>query len=66
MATRVTYRHLLMRGMAPDEAANLTAFIAGLPIGEVHWTLNQINQLLFLRRMQESGRFGGSDGARAH
>lgn len=66
MATRVTYRHLLMRGMAPDEAANLTAFIAGLPIGEVHWTLNQINQLLFLRQMQESGRFGGSDGARAH
>ncbi|HEU4920238.1 MAG TPA: hypothetical protein VFT20_10905 [Candidatus Limnocylindrales bacterium] len=66
MATRVTYRHLLMRGMAPDEAANLTAFIAGLPIGEVHWTLNQINQLLFLRQMQESGRFGGSDGTRAH
>ena len=66
MATRVTYRHLLMRGMAPDEAANLTAFIAGLPIGEVHWTLNQINQLLFLRQMQESGRFGGSDGTPAH
>jgi hypothetical protein len=66
MATRATYRHLLMRGMAPDEAANLTAFIAGIPVGEVHWTLSQINQLLFLRRMQESGRFGDADGAQAH
>lgn len=66
MATRATYRHLLMRGMAPDEAANLTAFIAGIPVGDVHWTLKQINQLLFLRRMQESGRFGDADGARPH
>ena len=66
LATRTTYRHLLMKGMAPEEAANLTAFIAGIPVGEAHWTLQQVNQLLFLRRMQESGRFGDTDGARAH
>ena len=60
--TRATYRHLLMKGMAPEEAANLTAFMAGLPVGEGHWTLKQINELLFLRRMAETGRFGGQDG----
>lgn len=62
-ATRATYRHLLMKGMAPEEAANLTAFMAGIHVGEAHWTLAQINQLLFLREMQRSGRFGGLDGA---
>jgi hypothetical protein len=48
--------------MAPEEAANLTAFISGLPVGEGHWTIKQINELLFLRRMAETGRFGGLDG----
>jgi hypothetical protein len=52
--------------MEPEEAANLTAFIAGIPVSDVHWTLNQINQLLFLRQMQESGRFGAADGSQAH
>ena len=60
--TRATYRHLLLKGMEPEEAANLTAFIAGIPVGEAHWTLKQINELLFLRRMAETGRFGGHDG----
>ena len=30
-ATRVVYRHLLMNGMSPAEAASLTAFMCGLP-----------------------------------
>lgn len=66
MATRATYRHLLMRGMAPDEAANLTAFMAGIHLGDTPWTLRQINELLFLREMQRAGRFGGGDGGRTH
>jgi hypothetical protein len=66
LATRSTYRHLLLKGMAPDEAANLTAYIAGIPVGEAHWTLKQINQLLFLRQMQQTGRFGGADGNRTN
>ena len=66
LATRSTYRHLLLKGMAPEEAANLTAFMAGIPVGEAHWTLKQINQLHFLRRLQETGRFGGTDGTQAH
>jgi hypothetical protein len=62
MTTRSTYRNLLLRGMEPEEAANLTAFMAGIPVGASHWTLKQINELLFLRRMAETGRFGGLDG----
>jgi hypothetical protein len=56
--TRATYRTLLLKGMAPEEAANLTAYMAGIPIGESHWTLRQVNQLLFLRQLQRTGRFG--------
>jgi hypothetical protein len=64
--TRATYRHLLMKGMEPEEAANLTAFLAGIPVGDAHWTLKQINELLFLRRMAELGKFGRRDGKRTH
>lgn len=60
--TRSTYRMLVMRGLAPDEAANLTAFLSGLHVGDQHWNLRELNQLLFLRDMQRSGRFGETDG----
>jgi hypothetical protein len=66
LATRSTYRHLLLKGMAPEEAANLTAYLAGIPIGEAHWTLKQINQLLFLRQMRQTGRFDSTDGNRTN
>jgi len=57
-----------MKGLAPAEAASLTAFMCGLPTTDLHWSLNQLNQLLFLRRMRQTGRFDGSDGdpARPH
>jgi hypothetical protein len=51
-----------MQGLAPTEAANLTAFLCGIPIAEVHWSLRQVNQLLFLREMARTGRFGPRDG----
>ena len=38
-----------MRGLAPDEAANLTAYVSGIPVTEASWTLAQVNRLLFLR-----------------
>jgi hypothetical protein len=66
LATRSTYRHLLLKGLAPDEAANLTAFMAGIPVGEAHWTLKQINQLLFLRQMRQTGRFGDENSSQTH
>jgi hypothetical protein len=57
LPTRATYRNLLLRGLAPDEAANLTAYLAGIQVGGSHWTLQQINQLLFLREMNRTGHF---------
>jgi hypothetical protein len=51
------YRNLINRGLAPDEAADLTAYLAGLQVGGAHWTLRQINQLLFLREMYRTGYF---------
>lgn len=60
--TRSTYRQLLMKGLAPDEAANLTAFLCGIPVADVHWSLRQVNQLLFLRELARKGRFESADG----
>jgi hypothetical protein len=48
--------------MTPDEAASLTAFLYGLPTADLRWSLSQLNQLLFLRQMRQSGRFGHTDG----
>jgi len=62
LATRTIYRAFLLKGLAPDEAANLTAFVCGIPVTDLHWSLRQVNQLLFLREMAHTGRFGGHDG----
>lgn len=59
---RSVCRLLQMKGMTPDEAANLTAFLYGLPTADLHWTLPQLNQLLFLRQLRQDGRFGQVDG----
>ena len=65
LPTRATYRNLIIRGLAPDEAANLTAYLAGIGVGGSHWTLKQINQLLFLRQMNRTGHFAEA-GDRLH
>jgi hypothetical protein len=62
LVTRSTYRNLVSRGLAPDEAATLTAFMCGIPVTEARWSIRQVNQLLFLRALVLSGRFGSSDG----
>jgi hypothetical protein len=59
---RSVWRLLQMKGMSPDEAANLTAFLYGLPTSDLRWSLPQLNQLLFLRSMRQNGRFGDNDG----
>ncbi len=61
--TRATYRNLLLRGLAPEEAANLTAFLCGIHVGSQPWKLDEVNRLLFLRELQAAGRFGFHDGA---
>lgn len=57
------YRALLFRGLAPTEAANLTAFACGLQVGTTQWTLGEVNRLLFLRSLRRTGRIGGMDTA---
>src|SRR5215212_2662013 len=61
--TRRTIRLLTLRGLAPAEATNLTAYLCGIPVADHHWQLREINQMLFLRDLQRRGRFGPSDGA---
>ena len=60
---RITYRNLVRRGLGPDEAANLTAFLFGIPVGAHHWDVKEINRILFLRELTVAGRFGDRDGA---
>ena len=62
LITGATYRRLLLGGLTPGEAATLTAFLCGIPIAEVHWSLRQVNHLLFLRELARTGRFGARDG----
>ncbi len=64
-ATLATYRQLLLKGLRADEAANLTAFLCGLQVGAGRWTLSEVNRLLFLRRLAQTGSWGASDGASA-
>ena len=65
LPTKATYRSLIMRGLDPDEAANVTAYLAGIDVSGSHWTLKQINQLLFLRQMNRTGQFAET-GDRVH
>ncbi len=47
---RETYRALLARGLEPGEAANLTAFLHGLPIDRVRWSVREVEALVAQRR----------------
>jgi hypothetical protein len=61
--TRATYRFLLMRGLNPTEAANLTAYLCGIEVDGSHWSIGEVNRLLFLRRLARSGRWSASEDA---
>jgi hypothetical protein len=56
------YRQLVMRGLAPGEAANITAMMRGIRIAATPWTVREVSHLLFLRAMRDAGRFGPDDG----
>jgi hypothetical protein len=51
---RPIYRALLVRGLEPSEAANLTAWLAGLPCAGLHWTIPEVDAVL--RRRAELDR----------
>ncbi|HYL41026.1 MAG TPA: hypothetical protein VET90_06940 [Candidatus Binatus sp.] len=52
---RQIYRALLVRGLQPSEAANLTAYLAGLPSRNLHWTIPEVEAIL-RRRASVAGR----------
>lgn len=52
---RATYRLLGMKGFAPIEAGNLTAYLAGLAPVESGWTPREIERILFLRHLVQKG-----------
>jgi len=61
--TRATYRALLVRGFSTGEAANLTAYLAGIEVGSGRpWRVADIDRLLFLRELCRTGRIGADDG----
>jgi hypothetical protein len=59
---QATYRLLQTRGLEATEAANLTAWMTGLPVREHRWGIREVQTLVFLRRLMEQGRFGSTDG----
>jgi hypothetical protein len=57
-----TVRLLTLRGLEAAEAANLTAYLCGIAVGNGSWKLVEINRLLFLRDLSRRGLFGPADG----
>ena len=64
---RATYRAFLARGLAAGEAANLTAFLHGLPSAGFQWTLPEIESIVN-RRLQRAAelRAANHPAARRH
>ena len=50
---KATYRALLARGLESGEAANLTAFLHGLPSEGFHWTIAEIEAIV-RRRLEHA------------
>ena len=58
-----SFRELVVRGLAPWEAANITAIVAGIPLVAKPWALREVVQLVFLRELREAGAWSLNDGA---
>jgi hypothetical protein len=53
---KATYRALLARGLEAGEAANLTAFLHGLPSADFHWTLPEVEAIIQRRIAYAAGQ----------
>jgi hypothetical protein len=53
---RATFMGLRWSGLSTEEAANLTARVAGIGSAPGGWTVDNVQQLLFLRWLVESKR----------
>ena len=58
---RAIYRALLVRGLEPSEAANLTAWLAGLPCNDIHWTIGEVDDIV-RRRLTRRAKSDPADG----
>jgi hypothetical protein len=58
---RSIYRALLVRGLEPAEAANLTAYLAGLPSGGLHWTIPEVEAIVRRRAAEAAAAGSGPD-----
>ena len=52
----ITARRLQLDGFTLAEAANLTARLAGLAPARTGWSVRQVEHLLFIRSIVDSGR----------
>jgi hypothetical protein len=55
---RTTYRRLRIAGLSPREAGTLTGHLAGLRIVPAGWTIEEVERLMFIRALVDSGRMG--------
>jgi len=39
-----------------ETETNLTAYLCGIPLNDVQWSLTQVNKLLFIRELHRTGR----------
>ena len=60
---KATYRALLARGLEAGEAANLTAFLHGLPSAGFHWTLPEVEAIV-RRRLEHAAEQRAAAGRR--
>lgn len=56
VSAQVTFRRLRMAGLDATQAGNLTAHLAGLRPTPRGWTIHEIESLLFVRSLVESGK----------
>lgn len=55
-SAQATFRRLRMAGLDATQAGNLTAHLAGLRATPRGWTLHEIESLLFVRSLVDSGK----------
>jgi hypothetical protein len=56
LTTTATARRLRMAGWSAEEAGNLVAHLSGLRVARTAWTVVEVDRMLFLRSMVQSGR----------
>jgi hypothetical protein len=58
IGTQASYRFLVSSGLTGPEAAGLIGYVVGLPTGSGRWSLDQVNELVFLRNLYTGTPWG--------